>query len=64
MTTINTCQRDFADKSFLASRDVRHEETPVQKVGAVIGLLLFIGAMGLMMVAGPETLSALQSVVQ
>lgn len=64
MTTINTCQRDFADKSFLASRDVRREETPVQKVGACIGLALFIAAMGLMMIAGPELQASLQSVVQ
>jgi hypothetical protein len=61
---MTTCQRDFADKSFLASRNVRCDETPVQKVGACIGLALFIAAIGLMMIAGPEMQAALQSVVQ
>lgn len=55
-----TCQRDFADKSYLKSQNVRSEETPVQKIGAVIGLVLFIVAMGLMMFAGPTLQSAVQ----
>lgn len=50
--------RDYADKSYLNTRNVCSEETPVQKVITVFALAIFIVAMGLMMFAGPTLQSA------